>query len=309
LAAAAVNTFIQPADQETMSVLGPMSNAHVVTKLPAQNLDRARRFYRDKLGLEPVEEREGGLRFICAGTEFHLFSSSGAASGASTQMGFEVSDLKAVIEDLRRRGVTFEAVDVPGFERQGEMVVVPNNYPSKGSGELGAFFYDSEGNLLALGQATDCRDARGPRLASVGASVGSAATSEVTHMGIDELKAVEGFLEGFTLRRAGAQMGVTPFGMSIIEMPAETTAYPEHDHSSEGPGNPPAHQLGQEEVYIALRGSADVQIDGHPYKLDADHIIRVGPTARRKILPGPDGVRLLAIGGYPGRAYDPASTA
>jgi hypothetical protein len=37
-----------------------------------------------------------------------------------------------------------------------------------------------------------------------------------------------------------------------------------------------------------------------PYKLDADHTIRVGPTARRKILPGPDGVRLLAIGGYPG---------
>jgi mannose-6-phosphate isomerase-like protein (cupin superfamily) len=133
--------------------------------------------------------------------------------------------------------------------------------------------------------------------------------SDVTHVRIDGLKAVEGFLEGFTFRRAGAQMGVTPFGMSIIDMPAETTAYPEHDHSSEGPGNPPAHQLGQEEVYIALRGSADVQVDGHRYKLDADHIIRVGPTARRKILPGPEGVRLLAIGGFPGRAYDPASTA
>jgi mannose-6-phosphate isomerase-like protein (cupin superfamily) len=223
-------------------------------------------------------------------------------------MGFEVTDLEAVIEDLRSRGVTFEAVEVPGFEMQGEMVVVPNNYPSKGSGELGAFFYDSEGNLLALGQATDGGDARGPRLASIRANVGSAALPDVTHVGIDELKAVEGFLEGFTFRRAGAQMGVTPFGMSIIEMPAETTAYPEHDHSSEGPGNPPAHQLGQEEVYIALRGSADVQVDGHRYKLDADHIIRVGPTARRKILPGPDGVRLLAIGGFPGRAYDPAST-
>jgi len=291
-----------------MSVSGPLSDAHAVTKLPAQDLDRARRFYQDKLGLEPVEEREGGLRFICAGTEFHLFSSSGAPSGASTQMGFEVSDLEAVIEDLSRRGVTFEAVDVPGLETQGEMVVVPNNYPSKGSGELGAFFYDSEGNLLALGQATDGGDTSGSRPASIGASAGSAAVSDVTHVGIDDLKAVEGFLEGFTFRRAGAQIGVTPFGMSIIDMPAETTAYPEHDHSSEGPGNPPAHQLGQEEVYIALRGSADVQVDGHRYKLDADHIIRVGPTARRKILPGPDGVRLLAIGGFPGRAYDPAST-
>jgi catechol 2,3-dioxygenase-like lactoylglutathione lyase family enzyme len=291
-----------------MSVPGLLSDAHAVTKLPAEDLDRARRFYRDKLGLEPVEEREGGLRFICAGTEFHLFSSSGTASGASTQMGFEVSDLEAVIDDLRRRGVKFEAIEVPGFEIQGDMVVVPNNYPSKGSGELGAFFYDSEGNLLALGQATDDGDMRAPRPASVPATVRSAAMSDVTHMGIDELGAVEEFLDGFTFRRAGAQMGVTPFGMSIIDMPPETTDYPEHDHSSEGPGNPPAHQLGQEEVYIALRGSADVQVDGHRYKLDADHIIRVGPTARRKILPGPDGVRLLAIGGFPGRAYDPAST-
>jgi catechol 2,3-dioxygenase-like lactoylglutathione lyase family enzyme len=292
-----------------MSMPGPLSDAHAVTKLPVQDLDRARRFYHDKLGLEPVEEREGGLRFICAGTEFHLFSSSGAPSGASTQMGFDVTDLEAVIEDLRRRGVTFEAVEVPGFEMQGDMVVVPNNYPSKGSGELGAFFYDSEGNLLALGQATDGEDERGPRPASIRASVASAALPHVSHASIDELKAVEGFLDGFTFRRAGAQIGVTSFGMSIIDMPAETTAYPEHDHSSEGPGNPPAHQLGQEEVYIALRGSADVQVDGHPYKLDADHIIRVGPTAQRKILPDPDGARLLAIGRYPGRANDPASTA
>lgn len=141
---------------------GPLSDAHAVTKLPAQDLDRARRFYRDKLGLEPVEEREGGLRFICASTEFHLFSSSGAASGASTQIGFEVTDLEAVIDDLRRREVEFEAFEVPGFEVRGDMVVVPNNYPSKGSGELGAFLYDSEGNLLAIGQATDGGEASGP---------------------------------------------------------------------------------------------------------------------------------------------------
>jgi catechol 2,3-dioxygenase-like lactoylglutathione lyase family enzyme len=291
-----------------MRVPGPLSGAHAVTKLPAQDLERARRFYSEKLGLEPVEEREGGLRYVGAGTEFHLFKSSGTASGASTQMGFEVADLEAVIEDLRRRGVTFEAVEIPGFETRGEMVVVPNNYSSKGSGELGAFFYDSEGNLLALGQATGGGDTKGPRSPSLRAGVPPGASSDVTHVGIDELKAVEAFLDGFTFRRAGVQLGVGPFGMSIIDMPAETTAYPEHDHSSEGPGNPPAHQLGQEEVYIALRGSADVQVDGHRYKLDADHIIRVGPTARRKILPGPDGVRLLAIGGFPGRAYDPGMT-
>ena len=71
--------------------------------------------------------------------------------------------------------------------------------------------------------------------------------ADVTHAGIDELDAIPGFLEGFTFRRAGAQLGVTPFGMSIIDTAPETTL-PEHGHYSEGPGNPPAHRLGQEEV-------------------------------------------------------------
>jgi mannose-6-phosphate isomerase-like protein (cupin superfamily) len=133
--------------------------------------------------------------------------------------------------------------------------------------------------------------------------------ADVAHAAVDDIDAIPDFLEGFTFRRAGAQLGVTPFGMSIIDMPPDTTAYPEHDHSSEGPGNPPAHQLGQEEVYVALRGSADVEVDGHRYPIDTGHMIRVGPTARRKILPGADGIRLLAIGGVPGKAYDPAATA
>lgn len=69
-------------------------------------------------------------------------------------MGFEVDDLDRVVAELRARGVEFEEVDVPGFKVEGEIVTVPGNYPSKGRGERGAFFRDSEGNLLALGQAT-----------------------------------------------------------------------------------------------------------------------------------------------------------
>lgn len=75
----------------------PLATAHAVAKLPAQSLDRARRFYRDRLGLEPVEEREGGLRYVCGTTEFHVFASSGAASGRSTQMGFEVEDIDEAV--------------------------------------------------------------------------------------------------------------------------------------------------------------------------------------------------------------------
>jgi catechol 2,3-dioxygenase-like lactoylglutathione lyase family enzyme len=131
---------------------GPLSNAHTVTKLPAQDLERARAFYRDKLGLEPVDERQGGLRYVCGPTEFHLFSSAGRPSGDSTQMGFEVEDLEATLACLRARGVTFERFDMSGFEVRGDTIVAPDNYPSKGSGELGTFFYDSEGNLIGIAQ-------------------------------------------------------------------------------------------------------------------------------------------------------------
>jgi catechol 2,3-dioxygenase-like lactoylglutathione lyase family enzyme len=131
---------------------GPLSDAHAVTKLPAQDLERARAFYRDKLGLEPVEERTGGLRYVCGSTEFHLFSSAGAPSGKSTQMGFEVEDLEATRADLLARGLTFERFDMPGFEVRDEVIAAPDNYPSKGTGEFGAFFYDSEGNLIGLAQ-------------------------------------------------------------------------------------------------------------------------------------------------------------
>jgi catechol 2,3-dioxygenase-like lactoylglutathione lyase family enzyme len=132
----------------------PLSAAHAVTKLPAQDLDRARQFYRDRLGLEPIEEREGGLRYICGTTEFHVFASSGAPSGRSTQLGFEVEDIDQAVADLRARGLEFETFDLDGLEVTDQIVTVPNNYPSKGTGERGAFFFDSEGNLLGLAQPT-----------------------------------------------------------------------------------------------------------------------------------------------------------
>ena len=135
-----------------MTAPGSLSKAHTITKLPAQELERARAFYRDKLGLEPVEERTGGLRYVCGPTEFHLFSSSGAPSGASTQMAFEVEDLEATVADLRARGVTFERYEMPGFGARGDTIAAPDNYPSKGTGELGTFFFDSEGNLIGLAQ-------------------------------------------------------------------------------------------------------------------------------------------------------------
>ena len=122
-----------------------LSGARAIAKIPAKDLDRARAFYRDKLGLEPVEEREGGLRYLPGDTEFHVFLSAGEASGTATQLGFEVDDIEAAFAHLKRRGVVFEP---------DRIVDVGGNYPSKGSGERGAWFRDSEGNVLGLAQST-----------------------------------------------------------------------------------------------------------------------------------------------------------
>jgi catechol 2,3-dioxygenase-like lactoylglutathione lyase family enzyme len=130
-----------------------LENVKVATRLPAQDLDRARAFYSETLGLEPVEERPGGVLYRCSAGEFALFESAGKPSGEHTQMGFEVEDLDSVVEELLDRGVVFEEYDFPGLRTEDGIAEVEGNYPSKGGkGERAAWFRDSEGNLLGIGQ-------------------------------------------------------------------------------------------------------------------------------------------------------------
>lgn len=129
-----------------------LGNAKVATRLPAKDLDRARAFYSEKLGLKPIEERVGGLRYVCVGGEFAIFLSAGTQSGTHTQMGWEVEDIEATVRELRARGVEFEEYDLPGLKTVDGIAEITGNYPSKGIGERGAWFRDSEGNLLGIGQ-------------------------------------------------------------------------------------------------------------------------------------------------------------
>jgi len=129
-----------------------LKNGRVATRLPAQDLERARAFYAEKLGLEPAEEREGGLRYVFSNGEFALFESAGSATGDHTQMGWEVEDIEATVHELRSRGVVFEEYDLPGLKTVDGIAEIEGNYPSKGAGERGAWFRDSEGNMLGIGQ-------------------------------------------------------------------------------------------------------------------------------------------------------------
>jgi hypothetical protein len=68
-------------------------------------------------------------------------------------MGWEVDDIEGTVAELRERGVEFEEVDVPGLKTINGIADVHGNYPSKGGkGERAAWFRDSEGNMLGIGQ-------------------------------------------------------------------------------------------------------------------------------------------------------------
>ncbi len=131
-----------------------LKSGRVAARLPARDLNRARRFYAEKLGLEPADERPGGLLYRCETGEFALFESAGAAPGTFTQMAWEVDDIQATVAALKERGVVFEEVDLPGLRTVDGIAEISGNYPSKGAkGERGAWFRDSEGNMLGIGQA------------------------------------------------------------------------------------------------------------------------------------------------------------
>jgi catechol 2,3-dioxygenase-like lactoylglutathione lyase family enzyme len=130
-----------------------LKDGRVATRLPAQDLGRARTFYSEKLGLEPSEERPGGLLYRAGSSEFALFESAGTSPGEFTQMGWEVDDIEATVAELKARGVVFEEVDLPGLKTVDGIAEVAGNYPSKGGkGERAAWFRDSEGNMLGIGQ-------------------------------------------------------------------------------------------------------------------------------------------------------------
>jgi mannose-6-phosphate isomerase-like protein (cupin superfamily) len=95
-------------------------------------------------------------------------------------------------------------------------------------------------------------------------------------------------------KRARAELGVEAFGCSVLDLPPNLELYPEHDHADDG----------QQEVYLALRGSGEIEIEGKRHPLDPETMVMVGPGVKRKIWTGEEPVRVLVIGGVPGKPYE-----
>lgn len=121
--------------------------------------------------------------------------------------------------------------------------------------------------------------------------------ADVTVKRLDELECYAGphARDGIRFLVAGKSLGVTAWGMNVLELAPGCLEYPEHHHEGDG----------QEEVYVLLRGAALIRVGHEEWPLLPGTFVRVGPASTRKLVAGPDGAIVLALGGTPGKAYQP----
>ncbi|HWB75063.1 MAG TPA: cupin domain-containing protein [Nannocystaceae bacterium] len=120
--------------------------------------------------------------------------------------------------------------------------------------------------------------------------------ADVTCKRLEELDRYEGeFQTGQDFFFAGQSLGVSAWGMNVLRMPPHWEHYPEHDHVGDE----------QEEVYVVLEGSATMKLGDESIALERGMFVRVPPHQPRKIVPGPAGATVLALGGTPGKPYEP----
>jgi quercetin dioxygenase-like cupin family protein len=115
--------------------------------------------------------------------------------------------------------------------------------------------------------------------------------ADVTVKALDDFEAIF----GGGMRRVRAGLGVSSFGIQVIELPPNFTLYPDHDHSHDE----------QEEVYTALSGTATLLVGDETYVLEPGVFARIGPGQRRKLVTAEGSVQLLVLGGVPGQVYEP----
>ena len=120
-----------------------LTNAPVHPTLPVVELNRAKKFYEEKLGLKVVREDPSPGAILQAGDDTFLYIFQREATKADhTAASFTVEDVEAAVKELKAKGVVFEDIDTPGFKTVDGIATM---------GELkGAWFKDTEGNILAV---------------------------------------------------------------------------------------------------------------------------------------------------------------
>jgi catechol-2,3-dioxygenase len=112
--------------------------------LPAEDLERARRFYEETLGFEPDSADPQGVMYRSGSSLFTVYPTQFAGLAQHTQVGWLVEDLRAMVTELQERGIRFEEYDFPGLKTEDGIADLES--------ELAAWFKDTEGNILGIFQ-------------------------------------------------------------------------------------------------------------------------------------------------------------
>ena len=114
-------------------------------------------------------------------------------------------------------------------------------------------------------------------------------------MNIDDIAAYTGehAIDGIRFRAARAALGVSSFGMNVLDLDPHNEGHPEHDHTHDG----------QEEVYVVLSGTAFLRTSEGEQQLEAGSMVRVAPEVSRKLVTREEPARILALGATPGEVF------
>ena len=124
-----------------------LGKANATPMIAVKDIDRARKFYADTLGLETKDEMGGEVLTVKSGdTAIGVYRSEFAGTNQATALTFDVDDIGAEVRDLKEKGVFFEQYDMPGLEKQGDLYVA--------QGMKTAWFKDPDGNILSLFEGT-----------------------------------------------------------------------------------------------------------------------------------------------------------
>ena len=124
-----------------------IGKADATPMIAVKDLDRARKFYEDTLGLKSKDEWGEGVTLESGGTRINVYQSEFAGTNKATALTFEVDDAEQEVRELKEMGIMFEHYDLPGLQRQGDLYVA--------EGFKTAWFKDPDGNILSVMEGGD----------------------------------------------------------------------------------------------------------------------------------------------------------
>jgi catechol 2,3-dioxygenase-like lactoylglutathione lyase family enzyme len=120
-----------------------LGKADATPMIAVKDIDRAKQFYSEKLGLEPTSEMGGEFFMAKSGhTTLNVYKSEFAGTNKATLLTFEVDDIEAEVRELKDKGINFEHYDLEGLKADGDIY--------SGQGMKTAWFKDPDGNILSL---------------------------------------------------------------------------------------------------------------------------------------------------------------